>query len=72
MMLKVGDMVVWRSSWGTGHPSLAKVKRIEVVEPGQKEGGVSVEEIQWANKSRIVVDLDNGHWAYGYQIGPTS
>lgn len=48
----------------------AKIERIEVVEPGQKEDGISVNEFYWSLKDNVVVDLDNGHWAYGSTIEP--
>ena len=66
--LCVGDTVWWRGNFGTSGSKKAKVVRIEVVERGEKEGGTLVETVPWAMKDSIVVDLDNGHWAYGDQI----
>jgi len=58
---KVGDTV------GSRH-GVSKIKRIEIVEPGQKECGIEVNEYYWSLKNQVVVDLENGHWAYGDTI----
>ena len=73
-ILKVGDEVAWKNAWGTDSPRLAKVTRIEIVPPGEKEGGEEVNTVPWAvvEAGAVVVDLDNHHWAYGYQISPVS
>ncbi len=62
-ILKVGDAVF------TNHGE-AKVIKIEIVEPGQKEDGIDVSKIYWSLKDYVIVDLDNGHWSYGYNIQP--
>ena len=67
--LKVGDTVSWRGAWGNQASSLARVKSIDLVEPGEKHGYQSVEEVDWSRvPTEVVVDLDNGHWAYGRHI----
>ena len=58
---KIGDTVHSRHG-------VAKIDRIEVVEPGEKEDGISVKEFYWSMKNQVVVDLDNGHWTYGESI----
>jgi hypothetical protein len=58
---KIGDTVISRHG-------VAKIKHIEVVEPGEKEDGISVKKFYWSMKNQVVVDLDNGHWAYGETI----
>lgn len=72
-VLRLGDEVLWRGGFGRDVPRLATVKRIEVT-PGkrQKYGGREVQWVEWktVNANRVVVDLDNGHWAYGEQIMP--
>ena len=70
-LLRVGDSVLWSGAWGYNEPQVAHVTGIELVEPGQKEGGVPVEAVPWSAVEReVVVDLDNGHWAYGTQLDP--
>ena len=61
--LKVGDEVIWRGSWGKDLPKVVKVTCIEV-------NDINVSSIEWVNSGNrnVVVDLDNGHWAYGFQI----
>ena len=73
-MLKVGDSVMWRGSWGRDTPLPTKVTSIEIVAPGEKEGGEDVKQVPWAvvESGCVVVTLDNGHWAYGDQISPAS
>lgn len=74
-ILGVNDIVLWRGTWGSDAPQRAKVTRIEVCEPGAKDGDEAAH-VDWslANAPRceehIVVNLDNGHWAYGSQLAP--
>jgi hypothetical protein len=68
--LKVGDTVLWRGGWGRNGPLRVKVISLERCEPGAKHGD-DVTEMPWADvPSWGVADLDNGHWAYGYQLSP--
>lgn len=68
-IISIGSTVNWRGSWGMDVAKPVNVKRIEICEEGQKEGveveSVSYEELETKN---VVFSLDNGHWAYGYQI----
>ena len=67
-MLKIGDTVLWRGGFGNHNAQPAKVLSIERCLPGEKYGD-DVPVIAWAEvPSRAVVDLDNGHWAYGDQL----
>lgn len=72
--MAVGDKVLWRGAWGNDPPQVAVIRSIELVAPGQKENGTSVDEVPWAkieeagDMNTVVVDLSNGHWAYGYQL----
>lgn len=61
--LKVGDEVIWRGSWGKDFPKVVRVTCIEV-------NDINVSSIEWVNSGNrsVVVDLDNGHWGYGFQI----
>lgn len=61
--LKVGDEVIWRGSWGKDLPKVVKVTCIEI-------NDINVTSIGWdkVDSRSVVVDLDNGHWAYGFQI----
>lgn len=69
--LKLGDKVIWKGSWGRDEAKVATVTRIEIVKKGQKEDGVLVAQVPWGIvQDFVVVGLDNGHWAYGYQIKP--
>lgn len=68
-MLKVGDVVWWSHIWGTEPPKKARIRLIELVGPWEKEG-FRVESVTWNNKNAFIVSLDNGHWAYGYQLNP--
>jgi hypothetical protein len=68
--IRQGDIVWWRGSEGRDGWLEAKVKRIELVRPGQHENGVLVPWIPTTVIDNCVFDLDNGHWAYGYQIKP--
>ena len=67
-LISKGDQVWWRGSWGIDAWQKAKVVGIELVNEGQKENGVAIEQIPVEVKDNCVFDLDNGHWAYGYQI----
>lgn len=68
--LTVGDTVKWRGGFGNESAKDAKVQGIEKCKPGSKYGN-QVDSIDWSKVDRsVVVDLDNGHWAYGDQIKP--
>ena len=70
-ILRVGDAVLWRGAWGFEEPKTARVAVIELVERGQKNGGVPVDAVPWsAVPDHVVVTLDNNHWAYGRQLQP--
>ena len=68
--LKVGDVVLCRGGWGSEAPKPVTITHLELcVEAGDKYG-VPVAELPWADKARAVVDMNNGHWAYGSHIEP--
>lgn len=62
-ILTIDDTVNWKGSWGTQQTLPAKVKDIEII-------GLSAKSIDWdeVNSRDVIVTLDNGHWAYGFQI----
>jgi len=68
--LKIGSEVMWSGGWGSQAPVPVTVTRIEK----NCEGGYGdfCDEIPWSecDERNVVVDLDNGHWAYGYQLKP--
>lgn len=69
--IKVGDTVMWRGGFGSFAPVPAVVESIEqTTERRSKYGGKQVTEAAWANKDYLLVDLANGHWAYGEQLSP--
>jgi hypothetical protein len=64
--LKVGDLVQWSGSWGSDSPKPVTVLNISI---GDKSEDNPVESIEWSKVNKtVVVDLSNGHWAYGNQI----
>ena len=67
--LKIGDKVMWRGAFGTEPSKEAVVTGIELCKSGEKYGE-SRSSVDWKDKDRIVVDLDNGHWAKGHQLSP--
>lgn len=70
MKLKIGDKVLWRGAWGQNTMEEATVTGIEITY-GDKYG-FPVDEVPWAEVCgrNVIVDLDNGHWSYGFQIKP--
>ena len=69
-ILKIGDPVIWRGSWGSDAPMEATVTHLEVTEQPREKYGREVPEVLWTTvrANHVVVSLDNGHWAYGSQI----
>jgi hypothetical protein len=65
--LKVGDTVNWNGNFGHDISKEAKVEAISINAKGQD---IDVEDIDWSHvKDRsVIVTLDNGSWAYGYQV----
>ena len=67
-MLKIGDSVMWRGSWGTDAPKEVIVVGVELTR-GDKYGDER-SEISWDEMfdRNVVVTLNNGSWAYANQI----
>lgn len=78
--LRVGDRVLWAGAWGAQSHRPAVVRDITIALPGEsaKDSGVVRREVAWSllrdpqNPRRVVVDLDNDHWAYGFQLLPVA
>ena len=67
--LKIGDKVTWRGTWGKQPPKEATVIEISLCAVGAKYGK-DVKSVAWTTveAGKVVVSLDNGHWAYGNQL----
>ena len=68
--LSLGDSIMWSGGWGSDSPQEAVITGIQINEAnGSKEGG-QVEDVDWyyVTERNILVDLDNGHWAWGFQV----
>ena len=72
MILKIGDKVAWRGSWGAGPLQEAVIENITVTDYPREKYGDDREEADWelVRLNRVCVCLNNGHWAYGEQISP--
>jgi hypothetical protein len=76
-VLKKGDIVNWRDSWGTAAIELVRVTDITVTdEPGEKYGR-TVNWVGWkmVQDNLVIVGLERqsggmNKWAYSYQIAP--
>lgn len=60
-MIKIGTKVTTR--FGE-----AKVTGIELCKNHSEKEGIRIDKIWLQDKDRCVFDMDNGHWAYGYQV----
>jgi len=68
--LKVGDKVIWRGCWGSAEPKEAIVTDITKTQNYREKHGQNVQECNWTDY--FIVDLNNGHWAYNFQLTPFS
>lgn len=70
--LRVGDVVLWRGSWGSDVRRHAVVTDLEQTSEPNEKYGERVDSLDWARVQAgfAVVTLDNGHWAYGHQLEP--
>ena len=66
--LKTGMEVLYRGSWGHDAPKVATIESIELCENEYEKYGELTSEVSVRDIRRCVVDLSDGHWAYGYQI----
>jgi hypothetical protein len=67
--LKIGDKVIWRGAWGSEAPQEATIEQISLCAVGSKYGK-DVKSVDWKTieAGKVVVTLNNGHWAYGHQL----
>ncbi|MBP6424143.1 MAG: hypothetical protein KA278_00320 [Flavobacterium sp.] len=61
--LYLGDTVNWKGAFGTEMPKEASIVAIQFQ-------GVEVMELNFTllESKETIITLDNGRWAYGYQI----
>jgi hypothetical protein len=69
--IKIGSQIMWRGAWGKEIAKKTKVIGIEVC-PLNTKYGRSVKSVSWdtirgENRS-VIVTLENGHWAWDYQL----
>ena len=71
--LHIGDTVQWYGGFGTELGRQAVVTGITRTKQYEKYGE-AVEQLPWTliQAGYGIVDLANGHWAYGHQITPLS
>lgn len=67
-MIRIGDFVMVRGAWGTEPPKRVQILGMELCAAPRQKHGVPVNEVPATLKDYINFDLNNGHWAYGYQI----
>lgn len=71
--LNVGDTIFWSGGWGSDEYHRAIVEDIQVDCEGKY--GDAVQFVSWLDIElphcrSVIVTMDNGHWAYGFQIRP--
>ena len=70
--LSIGDTVMWRGSFGNAEPVKAVVKGVAITVLTRQKHGIDCESVRWVDvlNNKVIIDLENGHWAYGEQIRP--
>lgn len=66
--VKVGMKVKYRGSFGHGPIEEVTIEGIELCESEHEKYGIPTDEVWVKDLNRCCLDLDNGHWAYGYQV----
>lgn len=66
-VLRIGDKVLYSGGWGSKEPKEATVLRIWKSASNYPSKGNQVNQISLSDEN-FRVDLDSGHWAYGWQI----
>ena len=67
---RIGQTVEWRGAWGSQPMKFAVITSLERTNRSREKYGVSVDHIM--DGEHFVCNLDNGHWAYDFQINPVS
>ena len=69
-VLKVGDKVIYRPSFGMGDPTVVTVQSMEVTEMKRSKYGDSVNAVPWelVEQNRVLMTLDNDSWTYSEQV----
>jgi hypothetical protein len=67
-LINVGDSVMWKGAWGSESAKPVRVTAMELCAAPRQKHGVPVTEVPRTLKDYVNFTLDNGHWAYGYQI----
>jgi len=67
-IVKIGTKVRYRSAFGFGNDVEATIVDIELCDHQHQKYGEIVSEVDVDNLYRCSITLDNGHWAYGYQV----
>ena len=62
-----GDVVYWSGAWGRQPEHIARITEIVDEQTGEIMQNVKCSELTGSGR-RYTVSLDNGHWAYGFQI----
>ncbi len=68
--LNIGDKVMWSGSWGSETAELAEVDSITMVETDTKRNIGDVDCLHWnfVRGRECIINLTNGHWAWGFQV----
>ena len=71
--LRVGDSVLWQGGWGSEPERSVKVIAIQINESNGSKYGEDVQLVGWDTvvERKVLVDLDNAHWAWANQIRPS-
>lgn len=67
-IVRVGQEVKYRGGFGAGPARKARINDIELCEEEHEKYGTPVEEVSVHELYKCVLDLSDGHWAYGYQV----
>lgn len=69
--IEAGSKVMWSGSWGSDRSKEATIEYIEETTDINSKEGEEVDSVYHNGKewnTYFICGLDNGHWAYSYQI----